>query len=227
MKTSQYKTALISLSGGVDSAVVLSHALDKGWKCKAAGFFYGSKHNRYENEAAVRIAAFYDVPFELIDISSAMQNFKSALLTSGGEIPEGSYQEESMKQTVVPARNLIFASILAGLAASQGIDTVWLGIHQGDHAIYPDCRPIFFSALANAVSYATEEQVHAMAPLLWRTKRAVVERGLVLKTPFELTRTCYKDQEEACGLCGSCQERLAAFASNHTRDPIVYATTPI
>lgn len=214
---------LIALSGGLDSATLLARYIDLGYSCSTVSFYYGSKHNLHEYAMAQRLAAYYGVSNKLVDISKALEAFKSNLLQSGGDIPEGHYEDSTMKLTVVPCRNMIFASILAGLADSLDISTVALGVHAGDHAIYPDCRPAFVASLWHTLMYATDNRVHVEAPFLHETKAQVVARGLKLGVPYNFTRTCYKAQEEACGLCGSCQERLEAFKLNNAKDPIVYA----
>jgi 7-cyano-7-deazaguanine synthase len=214
--------AIICLSGGMDSAVTLAHALANNRSCQTVGFFYGSKHNAYENEAAKNISKYYCVPFELINLEPVMKNFSSHLMKNGGEIPEGHYEDKNMEKTVVPARNIIFTSILAGIAWSNNCQEVWLGIHAGDHAIYPDCRPEFYHCMSAAILAGTGDRIQLIAPFLENTKREVVKKGIELGVPFHLTRTCYKNQSIACGKCGSCRERLEAFADNNVKDPIQY-----
>ena len=218
--------ALVSLSGGMDSATVLAEAIDRKGSAnvEAVGFCYGSKHNSRENAAAQAIALHYNVPFQLIDIASVMRGFKSNLLKDQGAIPEGHYEEASMSQTVVPGRNMIFASILTGLAWSKGIGEVWMGMHAGDHFIYEDCRPAFFYSMNAAVVTGSGDRVRLEAPFLYGNKTTIIRRGLNLGVPYYLTRTCYQDQDIACGRCGSCQERLEAFKNNGIADPIQYET---
>lgn len=219
------KKAVVALSGGVDSATALATAWDEGVRVVAAvGFCYGSKHNPHENEAARKVAGYYDTPFELIDLTGAFAGFKSALLATGDKLPEGHYEAESMRQTVVPCRNVIFSAILAGVAESRGADEVWLGIHAGDHFIYPDCRPVFFHAMRSAIKFATDDKVLLKAPFLNFPKREIIGLGKDLNVPYNLTRTCYSDRAVACGKCGSCQERLESFAYHGLNDPIEYET---
>lgn len=216
------KKIIISLSGGVDSAVTLAFALEQGCECLPVIFRYGSKHSRYESNAAVRIACHYKIPFRIIELTDVMKGFKSNLMMGGGEIPEGHYGNENMNQTVVPARNIIFISILSGLAQSIGAEEVWLGVHGGDHSIYPDCRPEFYCAMRRAIQLGTDGKVDVLAPFLYTNKIHIVQKGIPLGVPFELTRTCYKEQKLACGKCGSCIERLEAFSKNGIIDPIQY-----
>lgn len=213
---------MIAVSGGMDSAVVLGKAIQDGHEVRGVGFRYGSKHNPYENAMAVRLASHYGIPFHMIDLTPIAAELKSNLLVTGGAIPEGHYEAESMKQTVVPGRNLIFTAVLAGMAQSHGCEEVHLGIHAGDHAIYPDCRPTFYRAAADAVMYGTDGAVKLLAPFIHRKKSQIVGLGLELGVPFHLTRTCYKQQPIACGKCGSCQERLEAFVLNDAVDPLDY-----
>lgn len=218
------KKILVSLSGGMDSTTVLAAVMEQEHQqqIKAVSFTYGSKHNQFENEAAEKIAAHYGIPLQKIDISSIMSNVKSDLLLSGGEIPEGHYQAETMRQTVVPGRNIIFCSILAGIAMSEGASEVWLGVHSGDHHIYPDCRPDFVRHMAEAVFHGTGEKVFLTAPYLYINKMDILKRGMAMKVPYHLTRTCYKNQPIACGKCGSCRERLEAFERLEISDPLAY-----
>ncbi len=221
------KKVVIGLSGGMDSATLLGILLGQGVEVHCCTFYYGSKHGRYENEAAVRILKYYRehpvkyYKFNLLDIFS---NFSSNLLQSGGAIPEGHYAAESMKKTVVPGRNTIFASIMSGLAESIGADAISLGVHSGDHHIYPDCRPEYITALHHTIQEATEGQVQVITPLINDNKTTILKKGYALNppVPYRLTRTCYKDQLVACGKCGSCVERLEAFSNLKIKDPVDY-----
>jgi len=216
--------ALLSLSGGLDSATLLHYLLERGKydEVVAVSFDYGSKHNPFEIEMAKQLSKYYGIAWNVIDLRGAMKGFKSNLMITGGDIPEGHYEDKSMSLTVVPCRNMIFTSLLAGLAQSLDIPCVYLGIHAGDHAIYPDCRPDFFYSMMNTIALATEHKVELCAPFLNKSKAKIVEIGLELKVPYQLTRTCYKSQKDACGVCGSCIERLEAFHLNGAIDPIEY-----
>ena len=216
---------LISLSGGIDSGTLLGHYQDNYVETVGISFYYGSKHNQYENEAARMLAAHYRIELIELDISQGMAGIESNLLLSGADIPEGHYQAENMKSTVVPARNMIFISIMTAIAISRGLDELAIGVHAGDHAIYPDCRPEFIRAMNSAVELAGDFQVRSLrAPFILKSKADIVNIGLNLHNPvpYHLTRTCYKDQVLACGKCGSCIERLEAFKINGFTDPIAY-----
>ncbi|MGE4486326.1 MAG: 7-cyano-7-deazaguanine synthase QueC [Synergistaceae bacterium] len=218
---------VISLSGGMDSTTVVGLCHHLGHEIIPVMFSYGSKHNPYENEAAVKVAGYYGLrEIHKIDLTEAMAGFKSNLLKSGGDIPEGHYESESMSATVVPGRNTIFLSMLMGYAESIGAEAVAIGVHAGDHHIYPDCRPEFIQAMMDVYKAATEGKVALLAPFLYDNKTSILEQGYSYEkpAPYALTRTCYKDQPVSCGKCGSCQERLEAYRNFGIDDPIQYET---
>lgn len=221
---------VMGLSGGMDSATLLGLLLEQGHTVHCCIFYYGSKHNKWENRAAEEIIDFYQLNKQKpvfghpMDISKVMEGFQSNLLLSGAEIPEGHYASENMKKTVVPGRNLIMASIMAGLAESIGAGKVALGVHSGDHFIYPDCRTEFVKALDTTVFLSSDRKVEVIAPLADDDKYSILQKGYSLdpEVPYHLTRTCYKDQAVSCGKCGSCNERLEAFQKLGMKDPIEY-----
>lgn len=225
------KKVVMGLSGGMDSSTLLGVLLDEGYEVYACLFSYGSKHNKYENQAAKDVVAFYQarIPTSALhtydfDLSNLTAGFKSALLKTGEEIPEGHYNDENMKKTVVPGRNLIFISLMAGLAESIGAEVIALGVHAGDHHIYPDCRPEFTKAADLTIFLSSDKKVQLITPFEKLTKQGILMAGLRtgIYVPYHLTRTCYKAQEISCGKCGSCQERLEAFKLVGITDPIVY-----
>lgn len=213
---------LLALSGGLDSTTLLAHLINKGYSPECVSFTYGSKHNPIEREAARKVAKEYGVPLDELDITPIMKNFKSDLMKTGGEIPTGHYNDDNMKKTVVPSRNMIFISLLSGLAESRGIPYIAIGVHQGDHHIYPDCRPDFINSMKYSVIMASDNKVRLIPPFLHENKQSIVKIGSDLKVPFHLTRTCYTDDPVACGECGSCRERLEAFQLNGLKDPLPY-----
>lgn len=225
------KRIICGLSGGMDSTTMVGQFLEDGNHVLTVNFIYGSKHNFYEREAQRKVFEFYkkkytdflvgDSPMEL-DLAYIFQNMSSNLLKSGGDIPEGHYTDKSMSLTVVPGRNSIFAMIMMGMAQSMDYDAIALGIHQGDHEIYPDCRKDYFLSLKQTVELASDGKVTVLAPLINGDKTKIVREGMEINVPYHLTRTCYKDQELSCGKCGSCTERLEAFRNNNIPDPIPY-----
>lgn len=220
---------VMGLSGGMDSSTLLGYLLDLECEVHCCVFNYGSKHNKYENEAALRIAEYYEdrhypVYVHRFDIANLLVESKSALMQTGEEIPEGHYNDENMRKTVVPGRNLIFISIMASLAECLKADFIHLGVHAGDHHIYPDCREDFIKAASQTVFLSTDGMVVVHAPFQRLDKRGILLTGFRFTpaVPYHLTRTCYKDQSLSCGKCGSCQERLEAFTLLNKVDPIPY-----
>lgn len=216
------KKVVMALSGGMDSGTMLAYLIDKGYEVHCLNFTYGSKHNQYEIQCAEKLANYYKVPYRLIDLTEAFNGFKSNLLLTGDEIPEGHYASPIMSKTVVPGRNTIFASILMGYAESIDAKYIALGVHQGNHFIYSDCRAEYIKALDTLVYLASERKVEVVTPFGNTDKIGICKIGLELGVPYTLTRTCYKDQENACGKCPSCVERLEAFEKNHEVDPAIY-----
>ena len=219
------KSAIVCLSGGMDSASLLPCAISRFDRVYPVSFTYGSKHSPYEIACAKQLSQHYGLHHYIVDFSSVMTNIQSALLaTSRRDIPEGHYESATMKETVVPGRNFIFAAILTGIAQSQGVNTIFMGIHAGDHAIYPDCRPEFAKAINEVALQVSEGQVNIEAPFLHQNKKQILEYGIPAGVPYHMTRTCYKNQAVACGKCGACQERLEAFRALGIVDPIDYET---
>ena len=135
----------------------------------------------------------------------------------------GHYAGENMKNTVVPNRNMILISIAAAYAMGKAdADALYYGAHSGDHTIYPDCRPEFIQHLSETVKLADWNPVTLEAPFSDIDKGDIVKIGLKLGVDFSLTHTCYNGTRPACGVCGSCNERLEAFEKNNTTDPVEY-----
>ena len=213
---------LVSMSGGVDSSTLAMFLFNKGYEIQPVSFRYDSNHNHYELTAAAEFIKAHNLkPQIIIDARNVLSYAKSSLM-GDSEIPEGHYKEESMRSTVVPGRNLIFLSILASIAESEKIPVIAAGVHQGDHFIYPDCRPTFIHSAMKTIYASTDFKVKLIAPFLMMNKAEIVRCGLELEVDYSYTRTCYKNQRIACGKCGACQERLEAFAINKTKDPIQY-----
>lgn len=214
---------VLGLSGGMDSATLCAYYLDRGFDVFPIQFEYGSKHNQYEREAARQIAQYYNLAIQEINLDFIGQLFQSNLLKKDGAIPEGHYTDKTMSLTVVPARNIIFASIMAGYAWSIKADIVALGVHAGDHAIYEDCRAGFVAAMNAAIIAGTGDKVRVEAPFQYMDKTEILKLGMLdLLVPYAMTRTCYKEQELSCGRCGSCIERLEAFSNIGLKDPVNY-----
>ena len=201
--------AVLIYSGGLDSTTLLYEYRDS--IALAVSFDYGSKHNKRELEYAAVNCKRLGIKHLIIPLGFIGQYFKSDLLLSGGDIPEGSYADENMRSTVVPFRNGIMLAIAAGLAESYELDAIMLANHGGDHAIYPDCRPEFIDAFAAAVKAGTYNGVKVVSTYCNITKRDIALRGRDLGVDYSLTYSCYKGGEKHCGKCGTCTERKEAL----------------
>ncbi|WP_299366529.1 7-cyano-7-deazaguanine synthase QueC [uncultured Porphyromonas sp.] len=214
------RNSLIALSGGVDSTTLLYEYREE--VACAVGFDYGSKHNARELAAAKAICRELEIPYLIIPLAFIGEYFRSDLLLSGGEMQLGDYSEENMSSTVVPFRNGIMLSILAGLAESRDLQQVLIANHFGDHAIYPDCRESFVKPMGEAITAGTSNGVKLVAPYTTLTKAEIVARGTRLGVPYGKTYSCYQGGERHCGRCGTCRERHDAFAANGLEDPTLY-----
>ena len=212
---------VVIYSGGMDSFTVLNRALHDGKEVYALTFDYGQRHVK-EIEYASTVCKSLDVNHKVIDISAINQLLAGSSLTDDIDIPEGHYEAESMKSTVVPNRNMILLSLAVGYAVSVGASQVYYGAHSGDHAIYPDCRPEFVMKMNDVCKIANYESVEIFSPYLKETKSDILTDGLKMGLKYDNTWTCYNGREKACGQCGACQERLEAFKDNNVTDPLNY-----
>lgn len=216
---------LIILSGGLDSTTILASVASRtdSEKIGAINFFYGQRHAK-EMGAAKRIANHYRVSFLQMDLRGVFSAIKGNALTDQNnvEVPEGHYTDDSMRQTVVPFRNLVFISAAAAYAGSIGASRIYMGAHAGDYPVYPDCRPQFIKAVGQVLEVGHYSPLVIETPFINHTKAEIVEFGLQLDTPFELTWTCYRGTPRPCGKCGACVERVEAFALNGLKDPLLY-----
>ena len=224
-------TAVVLLSGGLDSATTLAIARREGFACHALSFDYGQRH-RFELAAAARVAAAMGVVEHRVvrlDLSAA-GGFGHSALTDAIDVPKDRPDEAGIPVTYVPARNTIFLSIALGFAEVIGAFDIFLGVNAVDYSGYPDCRPEFiaaFEALANVATAAAVQQqgryrIHA--PLIEWTKEQIIRTGLGMGVDYSLTHSCYDPdgQGRSCGQCDSCRLRLAGFAAAGAVDPVAY-----
>jgi 7-cyano-7-deazaguanine synthase len=246
---------VVVYSGGMDSFTLLHRIIAQNAanlsRVHAISFDYGQRHSKelgYARRTTKHLGIDHQV-INLRDISPLLQG--SALTTPSIAVPEGHYEAESMRQTVVPGRNTIMLSLAMGWAESlllqaeaaeraqlmleprnaeqtQAIERlehraiVYYGAHSGDHHIYPDCRPGYFEAMQLAFRQATDNRVLLMAPYLHNDKAAILYEGIRgLGLDYSRSWTCYKGDHEPCGKCGACQERAEAFAAVGQPDPLL------
>jgi 7-cyano-7-deazaguanine synthase len=264
------KKAVLSLSGGMDSSSLLLHLLANGYEVTALGFDYGQKH-KVELERAKSLVDYinsycvvdnnpktaeypYFVKHQIIKLDGLSQLLNSALVTGGQDVPEGHYEQDNMKETVVPNRNKIFASLIQAVALSEATRDgkhqveIAMGIHAGDHAIYPDCRQEFRDADMEAFKIGNwdSELVTVTTPYLELNKFDILEDGqrscdilgLDFNEVYKRTNTSYKpiliyDQSTRDGWSlgtwysdyksAASVERIEAFIKLGRPDPVAYA----
>lgn len=212
---------VVIYSGGMDSFTVLHNAIRAGHQVYALSFNYGQRHVK-ELICAQNVCQELGIHHKIVDISAINQLIGGSSLTDDIEVPEGHYAADNMKSTVVPNRNMILLSLAVGYAVSLDAQAVYYGAHSGDHFIYPDCRPEFVQKMNDVCQIANYEPVDIISPYLQQTKIEILKDGLVMGLDYSKTWTCYNGREKACGKCGSCQERLEAFALNKVTDPLPY-----
>ena len=203
------KHSLIIVSGGMDSITLLYDRKDS--IALALSFDYGSNHNSREIPYAQLHCQRLGIRHIVIPLDFMHQYFTSSLLEGAEAIPDGHYADENMKSTVVPFRNGIMLSVAIGIAESNGLKKVLIANHGGDHAIYPDCRPDFISAINKAAMSGTYLNVEVDAPYTNISKTDIARRGAALGIDYSETWSCYKGGAVHCGTCGTCVERKEAL----------------
>ena len=238
------KEAILSCSGGLDSTSLLLNLLRNGYNPHIVNFNYGSKQNKLELKGLKKNLNYlkkkgYNIDYQTIDISSAMKDLYSSLTRNNLEVAEGKYTRETEEDIFVPNRNAIFASIIFAKALTIYKDTqndvsICMGIHGGEHDLYPDCTPEFFNSLFESFQKGNfhSEHIHAYNPYVEVNKQKVLEDGLQsckelnlnYKKIYKNTLSCYKPnlKGEACGTCPTCLERLEIFKNLNLTDPCKY-----
>ena len=240
------KQAVLSLSGGMDSSTVLLHLLAEGYEVTAVAFDYGQKH-KIELERAQQLVDYINlsrinepnVNFKVIKLDGLVELLNSNLVEGGEDVPEGHYEEENMKETVVPNRNKMFSSIIQAVALSIANEKdceviIAMGIHAGDHAIYPDCRQEFrdadYNAFvegnwdANKVTYYTPFLNGDKFDILVEGQSSCYKLGLDFDDVYKRTNTSYKPTAEGLSdyKSASSVERIEAFIKLGRKDPVEY-----
>jgi len=214
---------VVLISGGMDSTTLLYDMHKRHEVVGALSFNYGSKHNERELPMAKHHCDVLGIPHQVIPLDFIADHFSSDLLKTGGDIPEGHYEDANMVRTVVPFRNAIMMSIATGYAESVGAQAVAIAAHSGDHAIYPDCRDGFMDSFAETMRRGTYAKVELLRPYVGIRKEDIVKIGAELGVDFSMTYSCYKGGEVHCGKCGTCVERKEAFTLAQLNDSTIYA----
>lgn len=231
---SHSRSAVVLLSGGLDSATALAMARADGYECHALSVAYGQRHSA-ELDASVKVARrlgaashrLMQVNLDLIG-GSALTDHRIAVPES--QTPDTASAGNSIPVTYVPARNTLFLSLALGLAEVQGAEAIYIGVNAVDYSGYPDCRPAFIAAFENVAQLATRVGVEGgrlriETPLIALSKAEIIRRGTALGVDFAETVSCYQADAEgrACGRCDSCRLRREGFASAGIADPTRYA----
>jgi 7-cyano-7-deazaguanine synthase len=213
---------MVVLSGGMDSATLLYDIRSKGHDVVALTVHYGQRHHR-EIAAARALTKRANVPHRIVQLPELADVLQGSSQTDlAVPVPHGRYDDESMRSTVVPNRNMILLAIAAGAAIAERCDAIAYGAHAGDHAIYPDCRPVFITAMREALKLCDYHELALLAPFEDWTKAMIARHGTMLGVPYELTWTCYEGLDAPCGKCGACVERAEAFGSLPRTDPLIH-----
>ena len=241
-----HKHAVLSLSGGMDSSTVLLHLLEKGYQVTAVSFDYGQKH-KVELERAQDLVNYINlsrinepnINYKVIKLDGLVELLNSNLVEGGDDVPEGHYEEENMKDTVVPNRNKMFSSIIQSIALSIANEMnceveIAMGIHAGDHAIYPDCRQEFRDADYKAFVEGNwdADKVKYITPYLEVDKYDILkdgeycckQLGLDFDEVYKRTNTSYKPDRVGRSdyKSASSVERIEAFLKLGRKDPVEY-----
>ena len=224
--------AVVLVSGGMDSAVVLALAREQGFECHALSVAYGQRHTSELAAAAELARAQGAVQHKVVTID--LRSIGGSALTADIDVPEhdaGEPMDPGIPVTYVPARNTIMLSIALGWAEVLGADDLFCGVNAVDYSGYPDCRPEFvagFEALANLATKAGVEghRLRVHAPLMRMGKADIAREGARLGVDFSRTVSCYQADAEgrACGRCDACRLRADGFAAAGLADPTRYAS---
>lgn len=206
------KDIILSLSGGLDSASFL-YCYKERIKL-AVSFKYPSNHNKIELKYAKRLCKKTGIPHKIINVTQIFKDFKSSLLSGADKVPNAEYNKESISSLVVPFRNGIFLSILAGLAESYNVKYIGLASHSNDSTTYPDCTKEFSDAFNTATQLGTLNKVEFFAPFVNKNKGDVAYFGITEGLNPDDTYSCYKGFSQPCGECPTCKER---------KDALIYA----
>lgn len=233
--SAQAPSAVVLLSGGLDSATCLAIAKDAGFAAHAISFRYGQRH-QYELDRAAKLASHLSAAsHRIVDIDLA-QFGGSALTDNEIDVPKGDSVEEigdAIPVTYVPARNTVFLSLALALAETLGANDIYIGVNALDYSGYPDCRPDFIDSFQTMANLATkagvegETQLTIHTPLIDLTKAQIIAKGVALGVDYGMTISCYDPgpDEEPCGHCDACLLRAKGFAENGLNDPAIVSAT--
>ena len=212
---------VLLISGGMDSTVLLSDLRAQGRDVSTISFNYGQRHAR-ELQSLNDVLDYYGIVerHKHVDLRPVGALLSKGSLSGNDEVPHGMYNNEVMKSTIVPNRNMIMLSIAVGYAISIDATSVYYAAHAGDHAIYPDCTEEFVKSLDTTVFIGNKwNEIEVRSPFIRIDKTELVQLGMHNTAPLELTWSCYEGKDRPCLKCGTCIERTEAFLLNDEVDP--------
>ncbi len=217
--------AVCLLSGGMDSSTLAYVAKRRGYTILALHLNYGQRTEGKEKKCAKKIAALLNAEsFVEINLDYFTKFGASSLTDDTIEVEEFDPERAHIPNTYVPFRNANLLSIATSFAESQGADAIFIGVQSLDYSGYPDCRPQFIEAFQRVIDLGTKDttKITLFAPFINMTKTEILKEGIRLGVPYEHTWSCYRNEEKACGTCGSCHFRNEAFKAVGKQDPIEY-----
>ena len=227
--TDETKGAVVLVSGGMDSATAAIEARNRGYELYLLHTSYGQETESKELECATALAEYLDVEnFLKIETTHLARIGASSLTDDSIDIEEADLDSDEIPTSYVPFRNANLLSMAVSYAEANDCDALFIGAHSEDYSGYPDCRPEFFDAFQQVINVGTkpETEIELIAPFVDWSKTEIAERGIELDVPYEITWSCYRDEEPACGTCDACAFRLKAFQELGERDPIDYEERP-
>ena len=223
------KRAVILVSGGMDSATAVYEAMDRGYEPYFFHTSYGQETENKERECAKILAKRVDAAdFLNVETRHLAMIGASSLTDENIDVQEADLESDDIPTSYVPFRNANLLSMATSYAEANDCSAVFIGAHSEDFSGYPDCRPEFFEAFQRVVDVGTkpETKIDLVAPFVEWSKTDIVERGLELDVPYQITWSCYREEAPACGTCDACAFRLQAFERAGIEDPITYQTRP-
>lgn len=224
------KTAVILLSGGMDSSLCVVEAIEAGYSPATMHLNYGQKTESRELKSFYDISDYYEIEQRLVsDVSYLTRIGGSSLTDPDIDVETADLESTLIPSSYVPFRNGNILAIAAAWAETIEAEALYIGAVETDGSGYPDCRRNFFDAFEEAINLGTkpETNLKIITPIINLSKAGIVKRGIELNLPFELTWSCYSDSEKACGVCDSCALRLRGFRGAGREDPLEYKIRPV
>ena len=222
-------SAVVLVSGGMDSATAAFEAKNRGYNLYFLHTTYGQQTADKESECARQLAEYMNVTdFLHIETDHLARVGASSLTDDSIDVNNVDLDSDEIPSSYVPFRNANLLSMATSYAEANDCEAIFIGAHSEDYSGYPDCRPEFFDAFQQLIEVGTKPatSIEMVAPFVNWSKTDIAEHGLDLDVPYELTWSCYREEAPACGTCDACAYRLKAFQEAGVKDPIKYAERP-